>query len=82
VFGDMQLIGRIYSPDVAVLPIGGHFTMDPREAAVAVELLGARRVVPCHWGTFPLLTGTPDQLKKLAPGAQIDAIDPGESVTL
>jgi L-ascorbate metabolism protein UlaG (beta-lactamase superfamily) len=78
----MQLIGRIYSPDVAVLPIGGHFTMDPREAAVAVELLGAQRVVPCHWGTFPLLTGTPDQLKKLAPDAQIDAIDPGESVTL
>ena len=60
VFGDMQLIGRIYSPDIAVLPIGGHFTMDPREAAVACELLGVKRVVPCHYGTFPLLKGTPD----------------------
>jgi L-ascorbate metabolism protein UlaG (beta-lactamase superfamily) len=82
VFGDMQLIGRIYSPDVAVLPIGGHFTMAPPEAAVACELLGVRRVVPCHYGTFPLLAGTPDQLKQLAPGVEIHAIDPGESVTL
>jgi L-ascorbate metabolism protein UlaG (beta-lactamase superfamily) len=56
--------------------------MDPREAAVAVELLGVNRVVPCHWGTFPLLTGTPAQLEQLAPGTQIDAIEPGESVTL
>jgi len=82
VFGDMQLIGRIYSPDVVVLPIGGHFTMDPREAAVACELLGAKRVVPCHWGTFPLLTGTPDQLRQQAPGVDVEAIDPGESITL
>jgi L-ascorbate metabolism protein UlaG (beta-lactamase superfamily) len=82
VFGDMQLIGRIYSPDVAVLPIGGHFTMDPREAAVACELLGVKRVVPCHYGTFPLLAGTPDELKQLAPDVEVVAIDPGESVTL
>jgi L-ascorbate metabolism protein UlaG (beta-lactamase superfamily) len=82
VFADMQLIARIYSPDVSVLPIGGHFTMDPREAAVACELLGATRVVPCHWGTFPLLAGTPDQLKQLAPNANIEAIEPGESVSL
>jgi L-ascorbate metabolism protein UlaG (beta-lactamase superfamily) len=82
VFGDMQLIGRIYSPDVAVLPIGGHFTMDPREAAVACELLGAERVVPCHYGTFPLLSGTPDELKRLAGDVQIEAIEPGQSVTL
>ena len=59
VFGDMQLIGRIYEPDVAVLPIGDHYTMGPREAAVALELLGTKRCVPCHWGTFPVLTGTP-----------------------
>ena len=58
----MQLIGRIYKPDVAVLPIGDHYTMGPREASVAIELLGVKRVVPCHWGTFGLLTGTPDQL--------------------
>jgi len=82
VFGDMQLIGRIYSPDVAVLPIGGHFTMDPREAGVACELLGAKRVVPCHWGTFPLLKGTPDELKQHAPGVQVDALEPGGSVTV
>ena len=82
VFGDMQLIGRIYSPDVAVLPIGGHYTMDPREAAVACELLGVRRVVPCHYGTFPLLAGTPDELKQQAPGVEVHAIDPGESVDL
>ncbi|MFL5981595.1 MAG: metal-dependent hydrolase [Gaiellaceae bacterium] len=82
VFGDMQLIGRIYSPDVAVLPIGGHFTMDPREAAVACELLGSPRVVPCHYGTFPLVGGTPDELRKHAPNANVEAIDPGESIQL
>jgi L-ascorbate metabolism protein UlaG (beta-lactamase superfamily) len=82
VFGDMQLIGRIYSPDVAVLPIGGHFTMDPREAGVACELLGVKRVVPCHYGTFPLLAGTPDELRQQASGVQVDAVDPGGSVTL
>jgi len=80
VFGDMQLIGRIYSPDLAVLPIGGHFTMDPREAAVACELLGAPRVVPCHYGTFPLLAGTPDELRQLAPGVEVSALEPGESL--
>jgi L-ascorbate metabolism protein UlaG (beta-lactamase superfamily) len=82
VFGDMQLIGRIYSPDVAVLPIGGHYTMDPREAGVACELLGVKRVVPCHYGTFPLLAGTPDQLREQAPDVQVEAVDPGGSVEL
>ena len=82
VFGDMQLIGRIYAPDVSVLPIGGHFTMDPREAGVACELLGAKRVVPCHWGTFPLLAGTPDELKQHAAGVQVEAVEPGGTVTL
>jgi L-ascorbate metabolism protein UlaG (beta-lactamase superfamily) len=82
VFGDMQLIARIYEPDVAVLPIGGHFTMGPREAALALELLGNPRCVPCHWGTFPLLTGTPQKLKELAPGANIVDIEPGQTVEL
>jgi L-ascorbate metabolism protein UlaG (beta-lactamase superfamily) len=82
VFGDMSLIGRIYSPDLAVLPIGGHFTMDPREAAVACELLGVPRVVPCHYGTFPLLAGTPEELKQHAPGTDVVAIQPGESAAL
>jgi L-ascorbate metabolism protein UlaG (beta-lactamase superfamily) len=82
VFGDMQLIARLYSPDVAVLPIGGHFTMDPRAAGLACELLGVTRVVPCHYGTFPLLAGTPDQLRQHAPGVHVEAIAPGESITL
>src|SRR5882724_4378580 len=81
VFGDMRLIGRIYSPDLAVLPIGGHFTMDPREAAVACELLGVKRVVPSHCGTFPLLAGSPEELKRLT-GVEVHAIEPGESIEL
>jgi L-ascorbate metabolism protein UlaG (beta-lactamase superfamily) len=80
VFGDMQLISRIYEPDVAILPIGGHFTMDPREAAVALELLGVNRCVPSHYGTFPLLRGTPAELRELAPGVEILAPEPGETV--
>jgi L-ascorbate metabolism protein UlaG (beta-lactamase superfamily) len=82
VFGDMALIARLYSPDVAVLPIGGHYTMDPREAAVALELLGVGRCVPCHYGTFGLLKGTPDELRDLAPGVQIEAPEPGGTVEL
>jgi L-ascorbate metabolism protein UlaG (beta-lactamase superfamily) len=82
VFGDMQLIRRLYSPDVAILPIGGHYTMDPREAAVALELLGTKRCVPCHYGTFPPLKGTPAQLKELAPDVHVDEIEPGDSLDL
>jgi L-ascorbate metabolism protein UlaG (beta-lactamase superfamily) len=81
-FSGMELIGRIYSPDVAVLPIGGHFTMDPREAAVALELLGVRRCIPCHYGTFPLLKGTPDELRELAPGVEVVAPEPGETIEI
>jgi L-ascorbate metabolism protein UlaG (beta-lactamase superfamily) len=83
VFGDMALIARIYEPDVAVLPIGDHYTMGPREAAVALELLGVPRCVPCHYGTFPLLTGTPEKLRELAPaGVEILSPEPGETLTL
>jgi L-ascorbate metabolism protein UlaG (beta-lactamase superfamily) len=83
VFGDMQLIGRIYSPDLAVLPIGGHFTMDPREAAVALELIGTKRCVPCHYGTFPLLAGSPDDLREKSPsGVEVIALEPGETTTV
>jgi L-ascorbate metabolism protein UlaG (beta-lactamase superfamily) len=82
VFMSMQLIGRIYEPDVAVLPIGDHFTMGPREAAVALQLLGVKRCVPCHYGTFPILAGTPDELRSLAPGVEIVAPEPGETVEL
>jgi L-ascorbate metabolism protein UlaG (beta-lactamase superfamily) len=82
VFGDMQLIGRIYSPDVAVLPIGGHFTMGPREAGVALELLGTKRCIPSHYGTFPLLAGSPDELRQHAPGVEVIALEPGETTTV
>jgi L-ascorbate metabolism protein UlaG (beta-lactamase superfamily) len=83
VFGDMQLIGRIYRPDLACLPIGDHFTMGPEEAAVALELLGVRRCVPCHFGTFPVLTGTPARLRELAPdGVEVIDLEPGQSVEL
>jgi L-ascorbate metabolism protein UlaG (beta-lactamase superfamily) len=80
-FGDMALIAEIYKPDVAVLPIGDWFTMGPEEAAVALRLLGNPRCVPCHWGTFGLLTGTPDRLAELTP-AQVDRIAPGDTVQL
>jgi L-ascorbate metabolism protein UlaG (beta-lactamase superfamily) len=81
VFGDMALIERLYKPDVAVLPIGDHFTMGPGEAALALELLGNPRCVPCHWGTFGLLTGTPDKLAELT-SATVERVEPGESVEL
>ena len=68
VFGDMALIRDLYRPDIALLPIGGHYTMGPREAALAVELLGVQHVMPIHYGTFPALAGTPAQLR-----AELDA---------
>jgi L-ascorbate metabolism protein UlaG (beta-lactamase superfamily) len=83
VFGDMQLIGRLYQPSVAVLPIGDHYTMGPGEAGVALELLGAKRCVPCHWGTFPALTGTPAALREHAPaGVEIVDVEPGGTIQL
>jgi L-ascorbate metabolism protein UlaG (beta-lactamase superfamily) len=81
VFGDMALIARLYEPTVAVLPIGGHYTMSPKEAAVALELLGNPRCVPCHWGTFPQLTGTPAELAGLT-SAEVENIAPGDTVQL
>ena len=82
VFGDMQIIRRLYAPDVAILPIGGHYTMDPKEAALALEFLGTKRCIPCHYGTFPPLKGTPAQLRELAPDVQVEEMEPGDSVTL
>jgi L-ascorbate metabolism protein UlaG (beta-lactamase superfamily) len=81
VFGDMALIARLYKPDLAVLPIGGWFTMDPAEAAVALELLGNPRCLPCHYGTFPVLTGSPKELATLTT-AKLETIQPGESIDL
>jgi L-ascorbate metabolism protein UlaG (beta-lactamase superfamily) len=80
VFGDMQLFGQLYQPDTVVLPIGGWFTMDPRQAALAARLTRARRAIPGHFGTFPLLSGTPEQLRQELDGAQIEvvALEPGQ----
>ena len=78
----MAFIGSYYTPDLALLPIGGHFTMDPAHAAYAAkELLKVERVVPIHFGTTPLLKGTPEQLKKALGGSKIEVIEmaPGES---
>jgi L-ascorbate metabolism protein UlaG (beta-lactamase superfamily) len=82
VFGDMKLIGELYQPRVVMLPIGGYFTMGPREASVAVRLLGAKTVLPLHFGTFPPLTGTPAELAALV-GQDINVVQwsPGESIS-
>src|ERR671914_275818 len=78
VFGDMRLIGEQYHPEVAVLPIGGHYTMGPRDAGMALELIGASTVIPVHYGTFPILAGTPDELRD-ATDAQVVELEPGET---
>jgi L-ascorbate metabolism protein UlaG (beta-lactamase superfamily) len=82
-FGDMRLIGEMYSPDVAFLPIGDHYTMGPEAAARACTMLGVRQVVPMHYGTFPVLRGTPDQLKRLVEPHGIDVLvlQPGETAS-
>ena len=81
VFGDMALIGEIYSPTVAVLPIGDHFTMGPRQAAHAVRLVGVKQVISGHFGTFPVLTGTPEALRALVP-ADVEVPDMTPGITL
>ena len=79
VFGDMQLIRELYQPKVAMLPIGGHYTMGPREAAMAVKFLAPQVVLPLHFGTFPPLKGTPQQLAALV-DSSVQVLDwkPGE----
>jgi len=81
-FGDMRLIAHLYEPQLAVLPIGDHFTMGPQEAAIALELLGKPRCVPCHWGTFPVLTGTPEALAALAEDVDVEIIEPGATIEI
>jgi L-ascorbate metabolism protein UlaG (beta-lactamase superfamily) len=80
-FSDMKLVGELYRPTIAFLPIGDRFTMDPRQAAMACALLGVAQVVPMHWGTSPLLTGTPAELKVLVEprGVQVLELRPGET---
>jgi L-ascorbate metabolism protein UlaG (beta-lactamase superfamily) len=83
VFGDMALIGELYEPDLAMLPIGDHYTMGPREAAKALDLLGTKDVIGMHWGTFPPLVGRPTHLRELvAPlGVTVHELQPGEVFT-
>lgn len=81
VFGDMKLIGEIYKPTIAVLPIGDRYTMGPLEASHAIRLLNVKQVIPFHYGTFPQLAGNPETLKQLTAdieGLQIYALKAGE----
>ncbi|HET9401928.1 MAG TPA: MBL fold metallo-hydrolase, partial [Candidatus Acidoferrales bacterium] len=84
-FSDMKLIAELYRPDLACLPIGGHYTMGPRETALAIRFLNVQHVVPMHYATFPVLTGTPAQLQEFTQdiaGLEIHAMEPGESLGL
>jgi L-ascorbate metabolism protein UlaG (beta-lactamase superfamily) len=80
-FSDMRLIAEMYAPEIAFLPIGDHYTMGPDAAARACQLLNVRQVVPMHYGTFPVLTGTPDRLKQLVEpfGVDVLVLEPGET---
>jgi L-ascorbate metabolism protein UlaG (beta-lactamase superfamily) len=80
-FGDMSLIKDIHTPDIAFLPIGDRYTMGPEAAARACQLLGVRQVVPMHYGTFPVLTGTPERLTQLVEPLGVDVLllKPGET---
>ena len=86
VFGDMTLIGELYKPDLAMLPIGDFFTMGPMEAAKAVELLGVKHVLGMHYGTFPLLVGTPQELrdelaKRGLTDVVVEELKPGDTLS-
>ena len=81
VFGDMKLIGELYKPDVALLPIGGFFTMDPRQAAMATGLINPKIAIPMHYGTWPPIEQDPKEFEKLAKKsskAKIVILKPGE----
>ena len=83
VFSDMALIGKLLKPDLALLPIGDHYTMGPRSAAEAVRLLGVKSVVPMHFGTFPVLIGRPEDLRQEAAdvdGLEVHELSPGDSL--
>jgi L-ascorbate metabolism protein UlaG (beta-lactamase superfamily) len=77
----MEIIRKLYKPDIAMFPIGDHFTMSPREAAYACGLLRPKTVIPMHFGTFPLLTGRPSALKKLVKGVEIVEMTPGKTLS-
>jgi L-ascorbate metabolism protein UlaG (beta-lactamase superfamily) len=82
---DMQIMSELYKPDLTILPIGDWFTMDPRQAAYALKLIRSKYAIPGHYGTFPLLTGTPEALRQHCQEFGVDveviALKPGESVS-
>lgn len=81
VFSDMKIIADLYRPDIVMLPIGDHYTMDPLQAAYAIRMMNAKVVIPMHYATFPVLTGTPERLRELTAdieGLRIIALKPGQ----
>jgi L-ascorbate metabolism protein UlaG (beta-lactamase superfamily) len=81
VFSDMKLIKDLYHPEIVMLPIGGFYTMGPKEAALAAQFLEPKAILPIHFGTFPPLTGTPDQLAEhLKDAIEVIRIAPGETI--
>ena len=83
IFGDMKIIGELYRPELAMIPIGDLFTMAPREAAYACRLLDCKMIIPMHYSTFPVLTGTPQALRQetaAIEGLQILEMKPGETL--
>jgi len=81
-FSDMKLIGARDKIDYAILPIGGHYTMDPVDAAKAVELLGAANAIPLHYNTWPVIKQNPEDFVKAVKGAKVHVVKPGESIEL
>ena len=81
VFGDMKIIRELYAPEIAMIPIGDHYTMGPREAAYACNLLKPKTVIPMHFGTFPVLTGKPSDFEKLVPKVEVREMKPGETIS-
>jgi L-ascorbate metabolism protein UlaG (beta-lactamase superfamily) len=81
-FSDMRLIKELYAPEIGMLPIGDHFTMGPKAAALAATYLGIKTVIPIHYGTFPQLTGSPAELEQHLKGTGVTVIvpNPGETV--
>ena len=82
VFSDMHLIEKLYHPELAFLPIGDLYTMSPKEAAMACALLKPKKVVPMHFGTFPPLTGRPEELAELIAALETEVwpLEPGKTV--
>lgn len=80
---EMKTIGEIYAPDIALLPVGGVYTMDIKEAAIAAKWLGAKKVIPIHYNSFEPLKIDTEELRKLLPaGIKLEVLDSGESIKI